>query len=518
MNYRKANQYFPDASRGPWQLSPYSFLLALMLIVLPGTLKASVPLSDGPRGMTCGAHFAAAHASWQRGGGDWLDAQAELWGTEPFDSARVRPSSKRQIIRWDITSLANKWQSGTRPAGAIFLRTLPGAPEGSVNFRSRESADPAVRPLLMVQWDDGEVTSLSPTADTSINCTTIKGLGGSTIISVGGNDNTIVIFPFQADPARKVVSAELKLTTDKQWHNGSDVGIFQVHPPWATSSTPRMGLAASHQGDRDITSHPAVYFATGFEERNWPAGWSHAGRTGKTKPVDDGEGNGFAPLQGRALRTTLVPKANFALDLRYDFAKLHGEEPEEAYFRYYLRFGDNWNPSADGGKLPGFGGTYDRGGWGLRASDGHNGWSARGAFMRRSNDVPEMANKVAIGSYVYHPGIKGGPSTTWGWGMGPTGLLQQNRWYSVEQYVKMNEPGQTDGELKAWVDGRLVFERSNIRFRDTRDLKVENVWFNVYHGGVTKPPHEMSLYIDNVVIARQYIGPMADGNGSPKSP
>ena len=128
--------------------------------------------------------------------------------------------------------------------------------------------------------------------------------------------------------------------------------------------------------------------------------------------------------------------------------------------------------------------------------------------MRRSEDVPEMANKVAIGSYVYYVGIEGAPSTTWGWGMGPTGLLQQNRWYSVEQYVKMNEPGQANGAFKAWIDGHLVYERSDVRFRDTHELKIENVWFNVYHGGVTKPPSEMSLYIDNVVISREYVGPL----------
>lgn len=28
--------------------------------------------------------------------------------------------------------------------------------------------------------------------------------------------------------------------------------------------------------------------------------------------------------------------------------------------RYYLRFGDNWKPVVDGGKLPGFAGTYNK--------------------------------------------------------------------------------------------------------------------------------------------------------------
>ena len=74
----------------------------------------------------------------------------------------------------------------------------------------------------------------------------------------------------------------------------------------------------------------------------------------------------------------------------------------------------------------------------------------------------------------------------------------------------MNELGKSNGVLRAWIDGQLVFERTDLRFRDIPELKIENVWFNVYHGGVAKPPHEMTLYIDNVVIAREYIGPFPD--------
>ena len=31
---------------------------------------------------------------------------------------------------------------------------------------------------------------------------------------------------------------------------------------------------------------------------------------------------------------------------------------------------------------------------------------------------------------------------------------------------------------------------------------------NVYHGGTAVSPYDQHLYIDNVVVARQYIGPM----------
>ncbi|MEQ9065894.1 MAG: hypothetical protein RLO18_04175, partial [Gimesia chilikensis] len=119
-----------------------------------------------------------------------------------------------------------------------------------------------------------------------------------------------------------------------------------------------------------------------------------------------------------------------------------------------------------------------------------------------------LEEHVAIGSYLYHPEIRGSNSENQGWGLGPAGWLGTNRWYSVEQYVRLNTPGRADGELKAWVDGRLVLDREGMEFRKTSELKIENAWFNVYHGGVAPAPAEMTLYIDNVVISREYIGPM----------
>uniref|UniRef100_UPI00356B5FF1 hypothetical protein n=1 Tax=Arsukibacterium sp. TaxID=1977258 RepID=UPI00356B5FF1 len=63
--------------------------------------------------------------------------------------------------------------------------------------------------------------------------------------------------------------------------------------------------------------------------------------------------------------------------------------------------------------------------------------------------------------------------------------------------------GEQNGVLKAWVDQQQVFERSNIRFRDTSDLKIERLWLNFYHGGTAKPAQRMELYIDNVILATE---------------
>ena len=71
-------------------------------------------------------------------------------------------------------------------------------------------------------------------------------------------------------------------------------------------------------------------------------------------------------------------------------------EPTRLYFRYRLWIDPSWTTKT-GGKLPGFGGTYSRAGWGGKPSDGHNGWSARGLFAGLDSE-----GRVPVGSYIYH--------------------------------------------------------------------------------------------------------------------
>ncbi|HRO60163.1 MAG TPA: hypothetical protein PK177_13515 [Burkholderiaceae bacterium] len=194
------------------------------------------------------------------------------------------------------------------------------------------------------------------------------------------------------------------------------------------------------------------------------------------------------------------------MHLRLD--KHAGAEPQEVYFRYYLRLGESWNPTVTGGKLPGLAGTYNRGGWGGRTADGTNGWSARGQFFQIPASETAFESFRPIGSYLYHADGKTKYGDPLGWNLGPTGMLEKNRWYSIEQYVKLNSLDKADGVLRAWIDGKLVFEKTDVRYRSVPELKIESVWMNVYHGGIAKAKSDLSLFIDNVVVARKYIGPL----------
>ena len=265
------------------------------------------------------------------------------------------------------------------------------------------------------------------------------------------------------------------------------------------------GLAADHPNDSGLKDHPAVLEVVDFENTNWVENWN-GGKRKTVTIIDKDPDRNFEPLHGKALSITTPEGEHYGASIEFPFKQTKDGEPSEIYFRYYLRFGDDWNPTG-GGKLPGIGGTYGKGGWGGRPSDGTNGWSARGLF-KESKD-----GKTPIGFYCYHAEMKGQYGENWHWDRDQLGSLENNRWYCLEQYVKLNTIGKSDGILRAWVDGKLAFEKTNVRMRNTPALKIQNIWINFYHGGKSPAASEDHAFLDNLVISRKYIGPIAVKSG-----
>jgi hypothetical protein len=257
-------------------------------------------------------------------------------------------------------------------------------------------------------------------------------------------------------------------------------------------------LKGTTQSSRDRKDE---VFSCAFESDKWYERFGMRSKPKRVEVISSDSARKFEPLAGRAMRIKVDRGDHYGTSITYRFKDQTGEEPQEIYFRYYLRFADDWNP-AGGGKLPGISGTYGRAGWGGRPSDGRNGWSARGLF-KRQND-----GKTPVGYYCYHADMKGRYGSNWTWDQEKRGHLQNNRWYCIEQYAKMNTPGKNDGILRGWVDGRPAFEKTDVRMRDVDTLRIEAVWLNLYLGGSWVAKSDHHLYIDNVVIARNYIGPI----------
>lgn len=243
-----------------------------------------------------------------------------------------------------------------------------------------------------------------------------------------------------------------------------------------------------------------VLFTCDFEKDDWFIAWGARARPQNVDIVAADPARRFTALSGKALRVKVNKGDHYGTSVEYRFQRQHGVEPEEIYFRYHLRLGDDWNPQR-GGKLPGIAGTYGKAGWGGRPVNGADGWSARGQFEGRRD------GKTPIGFYCYHMDMKGRYGSQWIWERDGLGFLENNRWYCVEQYVKLNTPGKADGVLRGWVDGRLAFDKTDVRMRATDSLKIEMVWLNVYLGGSWTAESDHHLYIDNVAISRQPIGP-----------
>lgn len=63
--------------------------------------------------------------------------------------------------------------------------------------------------------------------------------------------------------------------------------------------------------------------------------------------------------------------------------------------------------------------------------------------------------------------------------------LLTGRYYAVSLHVRLNDPDQNNGLVKLYVNGILVEERTDIRFRTTAgaDSEISHAMFNTFYGG-----------------------------------
>src|SRR5207237_317872 len=91
----------------------------------------------------------------------------------------------------------------------------------------------------------------------------------------------------------------------------------------------------------------------------------------------------------------------------------------------------------------------------------------------------------------------------------PMFIPQRDRWYCVELMVHANTPGKNDGEVKYWIDGNVAGDFPDLNVRSISTLKIDRARMILHETKVTQP---LTKWHDNVVIATQYIAPMASGS------
>ncbi|MFI6408412.1 polysaccharide lyase [Streptomyces sp. NPDC050548] len=164
------------------------------------------------------------------------------------------------------------------------------------------------------------------------------------------------------------------------------------------------------------------------------------------------------------------------------------------HLRYYVRFPRGFD-FVRGGKLPGlYGGTVTSG---RRIPDGDNGLSTR--YMWRTDGAAEV--------YAYLPtSVEHGTSLgrgSWHW---PTG-----RWVCVEQAVRLNTPGRSDGTIDVSLDDRRVLHAGGLEFRTTDRLGIDGVFFSTFFGGSDPSwatPRAQYADFAGFAVSTGHIGPV----------
>jgi len=487
-------------------------VLAALILLAPLPASAQLDVwAEGSDAIDDGAtrdfYNRGAGLAWEREMGDWRDRDGAAHGDAAWATTNVEDTDTGRYVSWDVSAQVQAWLDGSSRGLGFFLR--PVGSGGPIVFSSREGAS-GERPELVLETSDGTVT-IAASADTHLPSSTFQAQGEGTALRVGGSNHALVRFDLTG--VTGATTATLRLFTTEQFGGGLDIGAFDVMTGLDMAPAPRAGIAMDYPMDEGLGDHPDVIMVEDFEASDWMTHWTSHGGSFEVVEASDTE-FGYAPLGGRALRALIPEGENTGLNTRYDFMAETGEEPEAVYLRYYLRFASDWDQSTDGGKLPGISGTYGVAGWGGRRSDGSNGWSARGLF-RESIPVGNnpLGGRTAIGSYVYHADMEStfGDNFLWNeaWGHeGRGGIVERGRWVCLETYVQLNTPGANDGVMRAWVDGVLSLEHTTLRFRDVERLRIERIWMNIYHGGTATSPYDQHAFIDHVVVANRYIGPM----------
>ncbi|MHC4550312.1 MAG: hypothetical protein ACYTEZ_16200 [Planctomycetota bacterium] len=309
---------------------------------------------------------------------------------------------------------------------------------------------------------------------------------------------------------------------------------------WAQAQTlpAGTGLAARHPGDRGLAGNRRVLFADDFERgtiaeigRRWGNASNRGGKALALAEDGPPASRGQRCLQvtatlGENTGGHLYTRLKRGVDRAY--ARFYVKFPQEAgYIHHFVHLGGYHPPT-----------LWPQGGAGTRPQ-GHERFTAGIEPFGRRGRVPPPGE---WSFYVYWHEMKmSADGKYWGNGLGPEQPVAapRGRWQCVEVMLKLNEPGRRDGELALWLDGKLTAHfKPGVRrtkwtgmgfrlrrggepfegfsWRTTAELKINFFWLLHYvtegalrRNRVQDPPRTNRVFFDQVVVATEYIGPLA---------
>ena len=161
--------------------------------------------------------------------------------------------------------------------------------------------------------------------------------------------------------------------------------------------------------------------------------------------------------------------------------------PDDLHLRYYVRLSDDFD-FGGGGTLPG-----------LCVGACRPAWRAAGAEGRAIR-----LHWTRFGELAFEA-LPGGAPKKRRWDR----FLARGTWHALEVRVKLNTPGVADGVVEGWFDGDKAVSLDGLRLREASSTHVEGVLFESFRRvrGAAAPTGAGATTFDNVVMAREYIGP-----------
>lgn len=232
------------------------------------------------------------------------------------------------------------------------------------------------------------------------------------------------------------------------------------------------------------TGEPHVYIAL-----DKPEDLDHFSVSRSQNVLFEGE-----PVQGETVMRVNIPEgSHYGMEMDYYF-----EGVEEVHMRWKQYIPSHWT-SATGThmKFPGIG-NRDQHGWGGRRVDGTGGWSVRTGVR----DRPAYNDSLSVEFYVYHMDM-GDWGSVYRWDADYYGaVINRGEWTEIENYVRVNTPGEPDGIIRGWVNGELVFEKTDMRFRAEgyKQYDIREIMWHVYHGGADPSPVDQHIYFKDLEV------------------
>ncbi len=304
-------------------------------------------------------------------------------------------------------------------------------------------------------------------------------------------------------------------------NRGDDGGVNDGSTGGPDGSVNGEGIAAGYQGDVGIDAHPSVIFFEDFEDPNVDVlgqGWDTVSRADTLSLTSDVPAAAAPGSQG--LEMAVPPGSGITGVTLY---KSLPNQQGSVHVRYYAKYNDRSDYHHTGMWMGGFNPPTQ---W----PQGTAGITPNGSDFFH-NALETTNGGLELEQYAQWPGMDCWMPTPSCYGnhmmRGGRPSVSSDEWNCIELMLKLNTPGQSDGEFAVWINDALIqhtrpgspsFERSGtgwwtldpggepfpgFNWRNTADLGLNWVWLDFY---VDSGPSSMSW--DQVVVATERIGCM----------